>query len=139
MGSEIRKNRVFGNFKKSIAKRKAKPDKKKSRPGNSQDHLALVRQLPCLKCLELPCGEVHHLKFGTGERGMGQRSTDRWGVPLCHEHHMEVERAGTKNETKWFAHIGVDALDFANNLWHATGSLPRMLAVFKAHRLPGFK
>lgn len=135
MASQIERPHVLANFRKRAAKRQ-KPRKSDSRPGMSADHLALIRKLPCCVTGRVPAGEAHHLK-ATGERGMGLRSTDRWAIPMAHEPHMEVERAGSRNELAWFTARGIDAIDLATALWLATGDLPRMTRIVIAHRSAG--
>lgn len=136
---QMAKPKVYGNFKKrGLAKVKAKTGNSKwreERPGMSEDHLALIRQMPCCECLKIPCGEAHHLKANTGERGMSVRSTDRWVVPVCHACHMAVEAVGAKRETAYFQDIGFDPIELAQALWAATGDLPKMVRVLTAHRL----
>jgi hypothetical protein len=139
MASQIKREHVFGNFKKSRTEGPQKPhknsEKYKDRLGMSEAHLALIRKMPCAICLRVPCGECHHIKAQTGERGMGQKSTDKWGTPLCHGHHMEVEGVGTRNEISWFKSNGVlDAHLLARDLWKATGNLPQMVKILLAHR-----
>lgn len=139
MASEIRRERAVGIFKPSVEdKMKAKRSKENfrdKRPGMSEDHLALIRKLPCCVCLRTPCGEAHHLKNTPDkERGIGLRSSDKWAVPTCHEHHVHgVELAGTRNELSWFKARGVDALSLAQALWHSTGDLPKMVAIVLEH------
>lgn len=83
----------------------------------------------------MPAGQIHHLKQGTGERGIGVRSTDKWGVPLCMDHHEAVERAGAKREGEWFRERGIaNPLDLAAALWNVSGSIPRMVEVILSHR-----
>lgn len=129
---EIRREHVYGNFRQRgrPAKKASKRDK---RPGMSDKHLECLRKLPCCISMKMPAGEVHHLK-ATGERGMGLRSTDKWGLPMSHEAHMEVERVGSKNELAWFKERGIDAIDLATALWNVSGDLPKMTRVVIAHR-----
>lgn len=133
---ELRKERVLANFKppkRDRLKKKARASDK--RPGMSEEHLALIRKMPCCVTLKVPAGECHHIKSGTGERGIGLRSTDRWAVPLSHEKHMELERVGSRNEVKWFHDHGIDDPHaLAAALWSATGDLPRMVRILMAHR-----
>lgn len=97
------------------------------RAGMSADHLACIRKLPCLITGRMPAGEAHHLKMGTGERGAGMRSSDKWAVPLSHDEHMDLERQGAKNEWNWFEARGIaNPLDLAAALWNASGDLPKM-------------
>lgn len=133
---ELRKEHVFCNFKPARKERlKKKPRAADKRPGMSEAHLALIRKMPCCVTLKVPAGEAHHLKAGTGERGMGLRSTDRWALPLSHDKHMELERIGSRNEVRWFQEHGIeDPIELAAALWANTGDLPRMIAVLMAHR-----
>ena len=131
---EIRRERVLGNFRKRGAKKPHKNSQTyKDRPGMSEAHLALIRKLPCCISGKMPGGEAHHLKSGTGERGMGLRSTDRWAVPMAHDPHMEVERIGSRNELTWFQAHGIDPVVLAQDLWAATGDLPKMTRIVIAH------
>lgn len=137
MASEIKRDVVIGNFRKPRAlQEKRKSTLRQSRPGMSEEHLALIRQLPCCICGRQPAGTVHHLKQVPGrERGMTLRSTDRWGVPMCMTDHEAVERIGSKKEEKWFFdNGGFNAAELALALWAATGDLGRMLKVLLAHK-----
>lgn len=138
MASQIERPKVYANFRPTLRERlaaKGNSSWRDDRPGMSEEHLALIRQMPCAVCLTMPAGEAHHLKQGTGERGMAIRSSDRWAVPLCPADHGEVERAGSRNETTWFAGRGItDALELAAALWRVSGDLPRMIAALMAHR-----
>jgi len=130
----------LGNFKPSkTARQKAKArkssDKRAERPGNSEEHLAALRKCPCVITLRVPAGEVHHLKQGTNERGAGMRSSDKWGLPLAHGPHMELERESSRNEARWFERHGVDApIDLAAALWAASPDVARMTKIILAHR-----
>lgn len=125
------KERVIGNFKPTpTEKQKAKAAKprvkREEREGNDSAHCDYIRRLPCCVTLKVPAGTIHHLKNGTGERGAGMRSSDKWGVPLAIEPHMELERLGSRNETAWFKDRGIDApLDLAAALWAASPDVAR--------------
>ena len=133
-------DKVLGNFKPSrTARQKAKAskssEKRADRPGNSEEHLAALRKCPCVVTLRVPAGEVHHLKQ-TGERGAGMRSSDKWGVPLSHAVHMELEREGSRNERRWFEKHGIEApLDLAAALWNASPDVAAMTKIIIAHRM----
>ena len=135
MASEVPRTLMLANFrpaKSERIKRKAKAHKVKreERPGNSEEHLAALRKCPCIATLKMPAGEVHHLKWATGERGTGQRSSDRWGVPLSRTPHDEIERIGSRNEPAKLAEWGIkDATDLADALWHASPNVERMTAI----------
>lgn len=139
MASQIDRPRVLANFKPTRSVRekakRIKPSAAEKRDGMSDAHLAAIRKCPCVACLRVPAGEAHHLKHGTGERGAGMRSTDRWATPLCRTHHEDVERAGSRNEPAVFARWGVeDAMQLASDLWRASPSVPSMTRIVIAHR-----
>lgn len=106
---------------------------------SSSLHCANIRMLPCLKCGTYPCGTVHHLKEGTGERGISMRSSDRWGVPLCWQCHVAgagcIESFGSSREGEIFRSWGIaDVLDVARQLWDARQSFERMFVIVQHHR-----
>lgn len=96
------------------------------RPGMAPNHLKLIRQLSCCKCGKHGPSDPHHLKKGTGERGMALRSTDKHTVPLCRHCHDEIERLGTRNEPEWF-------MPLAQALWASSCNLNRMKLVLAEH------
>ena len=68
---QLSKPHVYGNFKSRGPKaRRRNSERFKSRPGMSEDHLALIRQLPCCVCSRQSPSDPHHLKSHTGERGV---------------------------------------------------------------------
>jgi len=139
MASQIKREHVFGNFKKSRTEGPQKPhknsEKYKDRPGMSDDHCALIRKMPCAICLRVPAGEIHHLKSVPGSRGAGIRAEDKWGVPLCRTDHEIIERSGTRNEIARFKEARIDNVHLlASDLWGVTGDLPKMIKVLMAHR-----
>ena len=126
--------KIYGNFRKRGLKAKPEKSAREKRPGMDPKHVEAIRKLPCLVTGRIPAGECHHLK-GTGERGMGLRSTDRWGVPLSHFPHMELEGKGSKNELAWFQAHGIeDPHALADALWHASPDIPRMTKIVIEHR-----
>ena len=135
---EIRKPHVYCNFRPSKKERSKKRERAADRrPGMSSKHLVLIRQMPCCVSLVMPAGDPHHLKQGPAkdERGMGQKATDRWTVPLTRIEHDALERIGSRHEHAWFRERGIaDPYELANALWHATGDLSRMIAILMAHR-----
>lgn len=57
---------------------------------SARDHMARVKQLPCVLCLEVYGQHVegcdaHHIREG---QGMGGRADDYLTIPLCKEHHQ---------------------------------------------------
>lgn len=138
MASEIARPRILANFKRRSVKQPHRNSHwRDERPGMSRAHLEAVRQCPCCVCDKMQVIEAHHLKQGTGERGMAVRSTDRWTVPLCRGHHDDVERIGAKNEREWFRQFGLDPHTLARDLWQSTGDVNRMRRIVAAHRGDG--
>lgn len=92
---------------------------KAPREGMSAKHLDFVRSLPCVVCGA--SAEAHHLlDAGAGTRGMGMKAPDRYTVPLCHSHHMELHAHG--DETEWMSLRGIDARALSLRLWCVTGN-----------------
>jgi len=50
-----------------------------------------------------------HLRFAQ-PRGLGQKVSDEFTVPLCREHHRELHRAG--KERDWWSRNGLENYDF---------------------------
>jgi hypothetical protein len=127
-------SKIYGNFKTPIQPKRKEKTSREKRPGMSEQHLACVRKLPCCITGKMPGGECHHLK-GTGERGMGLRSTDKWAIPLSHDVHMDLEAQGSRKESSWFAARGIEnPYALAAALWQATGDIPKMTKIVIAQR-----
>lgn len=124
------REKVYGNFKEPKNPNKAKPDKRKFWPGNSEAHLKLIRQLPSCISGRTPC-DPHHLRIDTG---MGLRALDRWTVPLTRDEHDHLHSVGSRNERSWFEARGVNPYMLANALWNAPKDLAVMQKIIEAHR-----
>lgn len=139
MGSEIAREKVYGNFRVRPGKQPKEPSWREERPGNSEPHLALIRQMPCCVCLVMRPEAIvdpHHLQSGEAgkERGVGMRATDKWALPLCRIHHDMLHRLGSRKEKGFFFDSGIDPYDLAVALWNSTGDLERMVKILIAHR-----
>jgi hypothetical protein len=143
--------KVIGNFKPSLgekAKAKAKKptEKRAQRAGNSDDHLAHIRRLPCLLCWIdenkiVGPSDPHHLKSGpaASERGAGMRATDKWAVPLCRQCHEDVEPTATVEQRR-FKMSGIDEpWEVAAALWRVTGDRDRMTNILATHAMEARK
>lgn len=97
----------------------ALPEAKRLR---DKQHLRFVAKQPCLVCGREPC-DPHHLRFAQA-RGLGQKVSDEYTVPLCRAHHRELHRAG--KESGWWSKVGIDPLGLARELWIGTRPLPRL-------------
>ena len=138
MAHEIARPHVLNNQKPPRSERKHRNSRwREEREGMSAAHLACIRKLPCCVGGSGPV-EAHHLKALTKERGMSVRSTDRWAVPLSHDAHMSVEKAGTRNEIAWFKARGIaDPHGLAAALYAASPDLEKMRLIVEAHRETG--
>jgi hypothetical protein len=81
-----------------------------------KQHLRFVARQPCLICGREPC-DPHHLRFAQ-LRGLGQKVSDEFTVPLCRVHHRELHRAG--KEVDWWTKIAIEPLAIARELWLIT-------------------
>ena len=54
-------------------------------------------------------------------RGLGQKVSDEFTVPLCRAHHRELHRTG--KESDWWAKAGLEPISLARKLWLETHPL----------------
>lgn len=102
------------------------PKGKKRARKEEANHLAFIRELPCVICGEMP---VHaaHIRYGAPhlgkrETGMGEKPDDRWTVPLAPRFHTDgpdAQHAGSERAF-WERH-GIDPLQIAMALWGISG------------------
>jgi hypothetical protein len=85
-----------------------------------REHLRSVAQKACLVCGRKP-SDPHHLRFAQ-TRGMGQKVSDEFIVPLCRGHHRELHRSG--DEVAWWSRQGIDPAPAARTLWLESHPLP---------------
>lgn len=97
---------------------------KKKRPRREdKDHLAFVRSLPsCISGLR-PCDPCHvryaDPVYGKGLTGKGEKSDDRWCVPMLRSEHDEQH---SMNERVFWARYGLDPLRIALALYGCSGN-----------------
>jgi hypothetical protein len=91
----------------------ALPEPKRLR---DKQHLRFVAKQPCLVCGREPC-DPHHLRFAQA-RGLAQKVSDEFTVPLCRAHHRELHRAA--KERDWWSRNGLEPLESARSLWTMT-------------------
>jgi len=82
----------------------------------SREHLRFVAKQPCLVCGRQPC-DPHHLRFAQ-PRGLGQKVSDEFTVPLCRAHHRELHRHD--DERAWWRRYGIEPIGVASALWKKT-------------------
>ncbi|ADJ22984.1 hypothetical protein Hden_1171 [Hyphomicrobium denitrificans ATCC 51888] len=146
MAQQIFRPHVYGNFKpsqvqKEKTKRAAPKKRRESRTGNSDAHKAAICKLPCLipGCTVVGV-EPHHLKHGPAarERSVGRKATDRWLLPLCHNHHIngvEIDGRTARTEPKWFRDQGIaEPIEIAAALWSASPNASAMARIILTHK-----
>jgi hypothetical protein len=76
-------------------------------------HLAFVRQLPCVTCGKAAPSEAAHVRTGT-DGGARMKPDDRYAVPLCTACHAKQHRVG---ELTFWSALRIDPLNVALRLW----------------------
>src|SRR6266705_4199571 len=76
-------------------------------------HLAFVRQLPCVACGKAAPSHAAHVRTGT-DSGVGMKPADRYVVPLCTACHEKQHRIG---ELAFWSALRIDPLNVALRLW----------------------
>jgi hypothetical protein len=85
-----------------------------------RDHLKFIRGLPCLICGSRNTIQAAHIRAGNAvyakrSTGMGEKSDDRYTLPLCAAHHEE-QHGG--NELAFWQRYGInDPWRIALSLW----------------------
>jgi len=102
--------------------------------GRDLPYLALVRQLPCLKCGDDPCGEAAHVRFASAAfgkaSGLGRKPSDVHSVPLCPGcHRLDRDAQHARGEREFWDSIGINPLIVARDLYAQRGDLVAMRAV----------
>ena len=97
---------------RTIVQRKSKPNLRKR-----MEHLAFVRQLPCVACGKAAPSEAAHVRTGT-DSGVGVKPGDRYAVPLCNACHAKQHRVG---ELTFWSRLRIDPLNVALRLWAVSG------------------
>ena len=82
-------------------------------------HLAFVRQLPCVACGRAAPSEPAHVRTGT-DGGVGMKPGDRYAVPLCTACHAKQHQIG---ELSFWSALRIDPLNVAFRLWIVSADL----------------
>jgi len=99
---------------RTIARRKSKPGLRKR-----VQHLAFVRQLPCVACGKAAPSDAAHVRTGT-DGGVGVKPGDRYAVPLCGACHAKQHRIG---ELTFWSALRIDPLNVALRLWSVSADM----------------
>ena len=99
---------------RSLTPRKSTPDLRRR-----VQHLAFVRQLPCVACGKAAPSEAAHVRTGT-DGGVGVKPGDRYAVPLCAACHAKQHRIG---ELTFWSALRIDPVNVALRLWTVSADL----------------
>jgi len=99
---------------RSVAQQKLKPNLHRR-----VQHLAFLRQLPCLACGKAAPSEAAHVRIGT-DGGVGVKPGDRYALPLCAACHAKQHRIG---ELSLWSALRIDPLNVALRLWTISADL----------------
>jgi len=99
---------------RSVARRAPKRDLRRR-----AQHLAFVRQLPCVACGKAAPSEAAHVRTGT-DGGVGVKPGDRYTVPLCTVCHAKQHRIG---ELTFWSGLRIDPINVALRLWTVSADI----------------
>src|SRR5688500_3209691 len=93
------------------------PDELRQRQPRQRDELYLryIRRQPCCICGDNTSVEAAHLRVGSindekRSTGGGEKSSDKWALPLCGRHHREQH---SMNEMVFWRSYGIDPFALA--------------------------
>lgn len=102
--------------------------------GSDPAYLAMVRQLPCLKCGLEPAGEAAHVRLTSAafhkHGGMGRKPADKWALPLdrgCHQ--IDSDALHRIGEYLFWHQLGINPLLVCERLYAKRGDIVAMRAV----------
>ena len=99
---------------RSVARPKPKPGLRRR-----AQHLAFIRQLPCVACGKAAPSEAAHERFGS-DGAAGMKPSDRYSVPLCSSCHALQHDFG---ELTFWSTLRIDPLNVAFSLWTVSGEI----------------
>ncbi len=98
------------------------------------DHLAFIRQLPCVICGKVP-SQAAHVRFADArygkQVGMQEKPDDKFTTPLCDVHHRSQHSI---REIGFWEDIGIDPHALALALHSVSGDLERGRKIIEAWR-----
>lgn len=112
---------------------------KKRQRQEAKNHLAFIRELPCIICGEMPVHAAHirygDMRHGKRETGMGEKPSDCWTVPLAPRFHTDGPEAQHQGAERafWVRH-GIDPCEVATKLWAVSGDHDAARMILQAVR-----
>ena len=74
----------------------------------SKKYLQWIASQQCLLCMYHEC-QAHHITIAE-KRGISQKVSDCWTIPLCYAHHHQLHMTG---EAKFWTKIGINPKFYA--------------------------
>jgi len=99
---------------RTVPRNKTKPDHRRC-----LQHLAFVRQLPCVVCGKAAPSEAAHVRSGS-DAGAGMKPSDRYSLSLCTNCHALQHQFG---EQRFWSTVRIDPLNVAFRLWTVSGDI----------------
>lgn len=117
----------------------SRPKVKKQKRAHAEEHLKWIRTLPCLVSGKRPVHAAHikypDQRFAKRSVGIGEKSDDRWTVPLHPDFHTDGPDAQhNANEKAWWEAKGIDPILVASALWGCSGDDEAAEEILKAAR-----
>lgn len=120
----------------TLLKRQPPVEDRRAREATGRDisYLAMIRQLPCIKCGVEPCGTAAHLRMNSGlynkRQAMAKKPSDDWTTPLCNGCHTNDYDAQHRiGEQEFWRRLGVNPFLLCQRLHAARGDLLAMRAI----------
>lgn len=114
---KIRKPLKFPQLKNSL----------KHSQRNDPKHLDFIKTLPCCICFKEPV-EPAHIRFKT-DGGTALKPSDKWTVPLCHDHHAHQHQVGEPEF--WYAEHRRDPHKLAERLYGVSGKYEEAINILE--------
>jgi len=78
----------------------------------SKPYLKWVASHQCILCMYHEC-QAHHITIAE-KRGISQKVSDFWTIPLCYAHHGQLHHTG---ERRFWLKLGIDPKDIATKFY----------------------
>ena len=85
----------------------------------SKKYLQWVASQQCLLCMYHEC-QAHHITIAE-KRGVSQKVSDCWTIPLCYAHHSQLHHTG---ERLYWQKLGIDPMVYATSVSYTHLTLP---------------
>ena len=107
---------------------------------HDEKHLAFIRSLPCIACGNNISTESCHIRYSDlrvakRQVGVGEKPSDVWTVPMCHDCHLGKGGQHSMNERAFWQRVGIDPILIALALYAVSGDHERGCEIVANARL----